>query len=431
MEFDPNNPAHQRRQDQPDYYDYTPETEHPTLGDRFPPQYSAFLGRYLTQEEIHAQMVKAHNERQERAKTNLDPSTRKATEPPKPQPDLEIAQVAEPITKPLLKSPGSAGQGFGKSNPSLTELEQQTKKAKQQTEQLKQGVENGIDQLNPFKSDAEKKALRNLTDKQKDGFKKSQHHEDLQKATDSFRNDRGCTFVDLNTVEGNPVRSMMTDAMTGSTSPTLVIDPSGQAAEFDGRYKGNAKGKQRLKNKLFEVEALSPQNAAQESAAHAFIRSKLVEWEYQGTIAHRCGCELRIMLPDADLVQFANQNVKLSPGIRIQEAKLGGIYSEVRYNTVGGEFHHMPSSFAIDEFINPSKGWGVWMRTADHLKTKSHGRKGDEGRLYRARQKMLIQSGKYRDVMEEDIDNVMSIENGLYGLPVRQMLKTLNKRGVR
>jgi hypothetical protein len=62
---------------------------------------------------------------------------------------------------------------------------------------------------------------------------------------------------------------MMTDALTGDTAPTLVVDPAGQAALFDGRYKGSMKKDlKRLQNKLCEVEPISPpRNAAQGSAA--------------------------------------------------------------------------------------------------------------------------------------------------------------------
>jgi hypothetical protein len=407
MEFDPNNPAHQPHQPQrqpqhePQQRRIDPQTGYIIPGDKYPPQYSGILGRYLTQQEIHDQMVQRHRRI-------------------KAEQDAKIAQVAAPVAEPIAPElpgvPGVPGMSSG-SNGGMQKLQNH--------------LEREADLLNPFKGENEKKAIRNLTDRQYKGFKKSQHHEDLQKATDSTRNDKGCTFVEVNTGGGTEVHKMMVDAMTGATNPTLVIDQTGQAAEFDGRYKGNAKGKQGLKNKLFEVEALSPQNAAQESMDRAFIRSKLAEWERQGEIAHRCGCEMLIMLPDADLVQFANQNLKLSPRIRIQEAKLGGTRSEVRANTVGGQFHHMPSAYAIDGFMGYGKGWGIWMRTKDHLDTKSHGSNGEEGEVYRSRQRMLIQSGKYRQVIEEDMKDAATIQNGLYDISIRQMLKTLKKRGVK
>jgi hypothetical protein len=130
-------------------------------------------------------------------------------------------------------------------------------------------------------------------------------------------------------------------------------------------------------------------------------------------------------------VQFANQNLKLSPGIRIQEAKLGGTHSEVRANTVGGEVHHMPSAEAIDGFMKYGKGWAIWMRTKDHLQTLSHGSNGEDGRIYREKQKALIQSGNYGKAMKEDINNAAAIENGLYTIPIQQMKKAIKKRGIK
>jgi hypothetical protein len=344
---------------------------------------------------------------------DIDPSAAK------PKPDQEIAQVAEPIiepiTNPSLKHPGS---GDGRED-----LSKYPPFIQEESEKIQQGIENGIDQLNPLKSDEEKKALRDLTDRQKKGFKKSQHHDELKHATQSTRNDKGCTFVDLNKPEPNPVRSMIIDAMTGTTTPTLVIDPMGQAAEFDGSYKGSTqKDLKRLQNKLVEVEALSPQNAAQESADRAFIRSKLAEWQYQGAIANRCGCELLIKLPNADLVQFANQNLKLSPGIRIQEAKLGGTYRQVRDNTVGGQVHHMPADSVSP--LSTDMGPAIWMEIPHHRGTASHDATGrTKATAYRNFQKKLIQSGQFDRALKIDINDVNSKFPGLYDISIKQMMK--------
>jgi hypothetical protein len=124
-------------------------------------------------------------------------------------------------------------------------------------------------------------------------------------------------------------------------------------------------------------------------------------------------------------VQFANQNLKLSPGIRIQEAKLGGTYGQVRANTVGGEIHHMPADSVSP--LSTAKGPAIWMQTLHHRRTGSNDANGrGDAELYRDVQKRLIQSGHFNKAMEMDIKDVQTIAPGLYDIPIRQMQKKYN-----
>jgi hypothetical protein len=87
-------------------------------------------------------------------------------------------------------------------------------------------------------SEAEKKAFKNLTAEQIKGLQNSKYKEELKYADDSFRNDRSCAVMQLGISNGGQPKSMMVKALTGANDPTLIVDPNGHTALFDGMYRG-------------------------------------------------------------------------------------------------------------------------------------------------------------------------------------------------
>jgi hypothetical protein len=216
---------------------------------------------------------------------------------------------------------------------------------------------------------------------------------------------------------------MLTEAMTGSVNPTIVVTPTGNTTIFDGQFRLDVKRLAKRRGQLIDVEAISPpMSALQRQIAESYILQKLPEWERDAAIAGQCGTSLRVAIPDQDLVKFANLKLRhKSPNLSITEGKWGGTYSQVRADTVGGNVHHTPSNSATLE--STAKGYGIWMRTADHAKTASHNTQR-ESNTYRDRQKRLIQQGQYDQVQFEDIEDIKAIGGELYDIPIRQMLKT-------
>ncbi len=88
---------------------------------------------------------------------------------------------------------------------------------------------------------------------------------------------------------------------------------------------------------------------------------------------------------------------------------------------MGGEVHHTPANEVTEE--TKALGYGFWMERSDHIKTASYGRK-TKAKAYRARQGDLINQGQYDQAQLEDLRDVKRIGQGLYDIPVLQMLKT-------
>jgi hypothetical protein len=281
----------------------------------------------------------------------------------------------------------------------------------------------------PIGSEEEKKALNNLTGEQVKGFNQTKYKDELEYAVDSFRNKRGCTCIQEAMSFGNAAHGMAVEAITGAEDPTLIIDPNGHAARFDGMYPANYPGNphgskkdyDRLQNKVFQIENVSPQNKAQEAKEQARLAGKVPEWAREAQIANACGYSMRVSITDSDLVQHLKQRLtNVPPGFQIIEGHLGGTYGQVRANTVGGEVHHMPANE-----VNPlsrAKGSAIWMYPYDHANTKSSG-SSDEAKDYRAKQRELIKQGKTREAIFEDIKDVKAIAPSLYDISIQQMLK--------
>lgn len=98
---------------------------------------------------------------------------------------------------------------------------------------------------------------------------------------------------------------------------------------------------------------------------------------------------------------------------------LGGAYKDIEAGI--GQVHHMPA--ASVSTLSQALGPSIWMETADHFKTASHGRRGREGKVYRARQAALIEQGKFDEALQMDIDDIRYKFGTKYDEGIRQMLE--------
>ena len=67
--------------------------------------------------------------------------------------------------------------------------------------------------------------------------------------------------------------------------------------------------------------------------------------------------------------------------------------------------------------------WAVWMETVDHRKTASWG-SSKRAEAYRAKQDALINSGKLREAIQMDIDDIRSLFGNKYDANIKQMLES-------
>lgn len=101
----------------------------------------------------------------------------------------------------------------------------------------------------------------------------------------------------------------------------------------------------------------------------------------------------------------------------------GGRYGKVRYANDGGEVHHMPANSVNG--LPHSQGPAIFMSKADHKLTASHGHQGLAGAKYRARQKELVDSGRFDDAIQMDIDDIRSKFGNKYDDAILQMIDSL------
>jgi hypothetical protein len=123
---------------------------------------------------------------------------------------------------------------------------------------------------------------------------------------------------------------------------------------------------------------------------------------------------------------------KVAEGVVVGEdvvTHLGGSYGAVRRMAselgLGGQVHHMPAWAATrDAGVAGFSRWSapsIWMETADHYTTLSHGRFGDIGKEYRVGQEALINSGGYLDALKMDVDHIRSLHGSKYDIAIQQM----------
>ena len=66
------------------------------------------------------------------------------------------------------------------------------------------------------------------------------------------------------------------------------------------------------------------------------------------------------------------------------------------------------------------------MSKADHKLTASHGNQGLAGAEYRAKQKELIDSGRFDDAIQMDIDDIQGKFGNKYDDAILQMIDSLD-----
>ena len=130
-------------------------------------------------------------------------------------------------------------------------------------------------------------------------------------------------------------------------------------------------------------------------------------------------------MTDVSQASDAKSNLK-SEGTEIEEVKkVGGSYGELKKEGWGWnseppkEIHHMPSNES--SFLETNDGPAIVMDYEDHRKTASCGRSRD-AQEYRAKQKELIDQGKFREAMQMDIDDIHEKFGTKYDEGINQML---------
>ena len=104
----------------------------------------------------------------------------------------------------------------------------------------------------------------------------------------------------------------------------------------------------------------------------------------------------------------------------------GGSYREIVKACEGGthEVHHMPADSV--SYVERNDGPAIKMEKADHRQTASCGN-SREAREYRAKQKELIDQGKFREAIQMDIDDIHEKFGNKYDGAIKEMLKYVDK----
>ena len=106
--------------------------------------------------------------------------------------------------------------------------------------------------------------------------------------------------------------------------------------------------------------------------------------------------------------------------------KKGGRYGDVFKNGEGEEYevHHMPANNVNGLELND--GPAIKMDKEDHRETASCGN-SKEAREYRAKQKELIEEGKFREALQMDIDDIHEKFEDKYDDAISEMLEYVDK----
>ena len=127
----------------------------------------------------------------------------------------------------------------------------------------------------------EKKFRELLNADQRKAIKNSQYQDDDVRYVDDPTRDRhGCVQADLLIRNGTSAHELAVEAMTGDTTPDIIVTPKGGVAVFDAKFSNHAP--QRFnsdKGSMWEVEHIVPTNAAEGAAAqsHLAIKSSSLE----------------------------------------------------------------------------------------------------------------------------------------------------------
>ena len=137
-----------------------------------------------------------------------------------------------------------------------------------------------------------------------------------------------------------------------------------------------------------------------------------------------------IRMEKADHLERAiDQKQEVGAGTTKESEKLpkeGGSYKEVARDCEGGDYevHHMPADSV--SYLDRNDGPAIRMEKADHRQTASCGN-SREAREYRAKQKELIDQGKFREAIQMDIDDIREKFGNKYDGAIKEMLKYVDK----
>lgn len=106
--------------------------------------------------------------------------------------------------------------------------------------------------------------------------------------------------------------------------------------------------------------------------------------------------------------------------------KKGGSYGEIFKEGEGDKYevHHMPADSTTE--LERNDGPAIKMEKEDHRQTASCG-SSREAREYRAKQKELIDQGKFREALQMDIDDIHDKFGDKYDDAISEMLEYVDK----
>lgn len=116
--------------------------------------------------------------------------------------------------------------------------------------------------------------------------------------------------------------------------------------------------------------------------------------------------------------------------VKETKEKRGGSYKDLKDAGFGEnseppqEVHHMPADSASD--LPRDDGPAITMDKEDHRETASCGN-SKEAQEYRAKQKELIEQGKFREALQMDIDDIHEKFGDKYDDAIKDMLDYVDK----
>ena len=109
---------------------------------------------------------------------------------------------------------------------------------------------------------------------------------------------------------------------------------------------------------------------------------------------------------------------------------IGGRYDYVKYCTDGSiyDVHHIISAEALKAtgLLSYNTAPCIRMLKSDHKETKSYGHL-NSSKIYRNRQIELIQQGRIKEVILEEINTIRLLFCSLYDREIKEMLTFVNK----
>ena len=128
----------------------------------------------------------------------------------------------------------------------------------------------------------------------------------------------------------------------------------------------------------------------------------------------------------ADMVTETANEQFFCRATEIKTEKQGGSYKEVKQPGEGAikEVHHTPADSASK--LERDDGPAIKMDIADHRQTASYGNSRD-ARAYQAKQKDLIDNGKFREALQMDIDDIHEKFGDKYDEAISQMFEYVDK----